>query len=337
MLRHIKGLPRQCQLAWDMVSALSLPETWCDVRHVVVIGMGGSAMGGSLVQGLVAGEGAAPITVVRDYTLPAFVKGPGCLVIGCSHSGDTEETLAGVHQALDRGVRLIAVATGGRLAELADSRSFPLVRYECRSQPRAAVGYSMLLVLGICWRVGLVRDYSADVAEAVGVMNAWQTEIGPEVPRMRNAAKGLAARVVGRLPVVQGAGHLVAVARRWKTQLNENAKLWAFYEPMPELQHNSVVGFHSAQPVREQMAVAMLRSKSDHPRVRVRWEVTKVMLLRSGVVVEEVQARGESRLAQMLSLVHFGDFASYYAALLGDVDPTPVDAILYLKRRLAEV
>ncbi len=341
MLGHVRGLPQQCREAWALARDWDFPEAcreaYGGVRHVVIIGIGGSAIGGTLLQSLVAGECTVPVSVVRDYQLPSFVRGPEYLVIGCSYSGNTEETLSAMHEALERQVRLLVVTTGGRLAGLASERGIPSVRYEYASQPRAALGYSLVLLLGTCWRLGLVRDYAPDLDEAVRVMEHWQTTLEPGVPTEGNAAKALALAITGRLPVVYGAGHLVAVANRWKTQLNENAKVWSFSEAMPELQHNSVVGYDSSQAVRGQITVVMLRSPLDHPRVQVRWGVTREMLERAGVAVEGVTARGESPLAQMLSLIHFGDYVSTYLALVNDVDPTPVDAIAFLKRRLAEI
>jgi len=298
--------------------------------------MGGSAIGGALLQGLVAGECPVPITVVRGYTLPAFARGPGTLVIGCSYSGNTEETLSAFEEALERRALPVAVTTGGKLAALAQEEGIPLVRFDYRSQPRAALGYSFTLLLGLLCRLGLLRDYSADLEEAARVMEEWQAEIRPQVPTARNAAKRLASQIAGRLPVVYGAGVLAAVANRWKTQFNENGKHWTFFEVLPELNHNAVVGFGNPQSVRERTIVLMLRSSLDHPRVQVRWEVTRELLLREGVVAEEVQGRGESHLAHMLSLIHFGDYVSFYLAMLNEVDPTPVETIAFLKQRLAE-
>ena len=336
MLGHIRALPRQCRAAWQLVQGFSLHQDYGNVRHLVAIGIGGSAMGATAVQGLVASECRIPISVVRDYELPAFVRGPEFLAVGCSYSGNTEETLSAVGEALERGVRTVAITTGGQLADLARREAIPLVQYAYRSQPRAALGYSLVLLLGLCSRLGFVRDYGVDLAEAVGVMEGWQAEIDAEVESARNGAKGLALRIGDGLPVVYGAGHLLAAASRWKTQFNENAKYWSYFEPMPELQHNTVVGFDSRQPVGKQTVVLMLRSDLDHPRVQTRWDVTAEMLSRAGVAFEEVHARGTSRLAQMLSLIHFGDYVSYFLAMLAGTDPTPVDAIGYLKARLAE-
>jgi glucose/mannose-6-phosphate isomerase len=336
MIERIGELPQHCRAAWALTQELELPPAYGAVRHVVVLGMGGSAIGGALLRGLVAGECDIPITIVRGYTLPQFVQGPEYLVIGCSYSGNTEETLSAFGEALGRGVRALAVTTGGALAALADERGLPLLRFDYRSQPRAALGYSFTLLLGLFSRLGLVRDYASDINASVRVMEQWQAEIGPQVPQAQNAAKSLATRLVDRLPVAYGAGFLAAVANRWKTQFNENSKHWAFFEVLPELNHNSVVGLGIPEGVRDRVSVLMLRSSRDHPRVSVRWDVTQELLGREGVAVETLWGRGDSPLAHMLSLIHFGDYASFYLAMLNGVDPTPVETIAFLKRRLAE-
>jgi glucose/mannose-6-phosphate isomerase len=336
MLERISELPQQCRAAWALARDLEFPLAYGSVRHVVILGMGGSAIGGTLLQGLVTRNCATPITVVRGYTLPAFVCGPDYLVIGCSYSGNTEETLSAFGAALERGTRPVAVTTGGKLAALAKEKGVPLVRFDYQSQPRAALGYSLVLLLGVPWRLGLLRDYSAGLEEATRVMEEWQAEIGPTVPTAHNAAKSLAGQIVGRLPVIYGAGFLAAAANRWKTQFNENSKHWAFFEVLPELNHNAVVGFGIPQAVQEQTIVLMLRSGLDHPRVQVRWQVTRELLRREGVAAETLQGRGESRLAQMLSLIHLGDYVSFYLAMLNGADPTPVESIGFLKQRLEE-
>ncbi|TET53564.1 MAG: bifunctional phosphoglucose/phosphomannose isomerase, partial [Anaerolineales bacterium] len=322
--------------AWALAQAADLPAEYKSVRRVVCLGMGGSAMGASLVQGLAAAKAKIPLSVVRGYDLPAFAAGPETLVVACSYSGNTEETLSALDQALQRGVRLAAITTGGKLAALAEKRGMPLLRFQYAAQPRAALGYSFILLLGMLSRLGLLGDYSADLDEAAGVMEAWQAEIAPAVPPKQNLAKALAKRTADRLPVTYGAGFLAPVANRWKTQFNENSKHWAFFEEMPELNHNAVVGYGFPEEVRDRTLVVMLRSSFDHPRVAVRFDVTQELLQREGVATETVEARGGSRLAHVLSLIHFGDYVSYYLAMLNGADPSPVETIAYLKGRLAE-
>jgi glucose/mannose-6-phosphate isomerase len=346
MLSHALNLPQICLDAWELGARqyprLELSERWGVergysrwARQIVVTGMGGSAIGGDLLSTLVADECPCPILVHRGYGLPAFVYGPEALVIGCSHSGNTEETLSAFEQAHKRGTSLLAITTGGELARLADEWGAPVIRYVYDSQPRAALGYPFILLVSLLCQLGLAADKGDDLAEAAEVMRSWQTELGPEVPLAYNPAKRLAELLMARLPIIYGAGLTEPVARRWKTQFNENAKCWAFFETMPELNHNTVVGYERSEQVRQWANVVMLRSPDDSSRIQTRWRITRQMLLREGASTEEVMARGQNRLAQMLSLIHYGDLVSIYLALASEVDPTPISSIVYLKEQLA--
>lgn len=336
MRDRIAELPVHCADAWHLVQDFSLPEAYRRVRNVVVLGMGGSAIGGALAAALVADECPVPVLCVGGYDLPAYA-GPDTLVVGSSYSGKTEETLSAFAQALERNCRLVAIATGGDLAAIAEEKGIPLLRFPPCLAPRAAIGYSLMLLLGILWRAGLIRDPGDDLDEAIAVLEDWQQELRPETPTARNPAKRLAGQLIGRMPVVYGAGFLAPVARRWKGQFNENAKQWAVWEEMPELNHNAVVGYGLPEGVREQVYVMMLRSSWDHPRIRARWDITKELLLQEGIAPDEFWGRGKSRLAQMLSFIHFGDYVSLYLAVLNGVDPTQVGPIDYLKRRLSDI
>jgi glucose/mannose-6-phosphate isomerase len=336
MLRRVAELPWQCRDAWAKVTALELPDDDRPIRNVVVLGIGGSAIGGDLMRTLAASECPMPIVVNRDYTLPTFV-GSETLAIVSSYSGNTEETLTTFELAHQAGARLVVFATGGKIAARAREWDLPLFSYDYSSQPRAALGYSLVPLLGLLDRLGLVADKAADVEEAAAVMDAWQAEISETVPFEKNAAKQLAAQLHGRLPVVYGSGYLSEVARRWKGQFNENAKTWGAFEQMPELNHNAVVGYDWPADLAAKVAVIMLRSSLDHPRNSVRFDVTAEILSQKGVTCETVHARGKNPLAQVLSTIHFGDYVSYYLAILNRADPTPVETIAYLKGRLAEV
>jgi glucose/mannose-6-phosphate isomerase len=276
-----------------------------------------------------------PLIVNRDYSIPAFI-GPDSLVIASSYSGNTEETLITSADALKAGAKIVAVTTGGELAQWAEQNRLPLVSFSYKAQPRAALGYSFSLVLGILARLGWVSDKSQDMDEAIAVMKAWQTEICETVPAAKNKAKQIAQWLWGCLPVVYGAGYLSEIARRWKGQFNENAKSWGFFEQMPELDHNAVMGYVSPSALRDRMRVILLRSSLDHPRNQRKFEVTEDILKRQGVSTQLVEARGQSALAQMLSVVHLGDYVSYYLAMLYQNDPTPVDTITYLKEQMAK-
>ena len=336
MLGRIAELPQQCRDAWANVQGLELPAEYRRVNRVVALGMGGSAIGGDLLRVLAEPECALPIVTNRDYTVPAFVNAD-TLVIASSYSGNTEETLSAFQEVRQRGAALLAITTNGKLAQQARELGAPLLTFRYQSQPRAALGYSLVSLIGVMQRLDFIGDKAADLEEAIAVMEALQEEIRETVSVTENLAKQLARRLHGRLPVIYGSGYLGEVAHRWKTQLNENAKAWSFFEQLPELNHNAVVGYQFPKELAERILVVMLASSLDHPRNKARFQVTQEILTRHGIAYETIEARGKSPLAQMLSAIHFGDYVSFYLAMLYEVDPTPVQAIGYLKERLAQL
>jgi glucose/mannose-6-phosphate isomerase len=335
MLARIREMPWQCQQAWQTAMSFDLPLDYSDVDKVMILGMGGSAIGGDLVRSLAESEAKLPIFVHRDYGLPAFVD-DRTLVVASSYSGSTEETLSAFEQAMKTGAKKLAITTGGKLKEVAEENNIPVSVFEYKAQPRAALGFSFLPILCFLQRLGFLSDKTADVSETVQVLKELSTKIDEKVPLSRNPAKQLAQRLYGCLPVVYGAGIAAEAAHRWKTQINENSKAWAFYEVFPELNHNATVGYELPKELTSQIKVVLLRAPSFNQRVKLRYEVTCELLERAGVKYEFVDSEGESLLSQMVSLVSFGDYVSYYLAILYRVDPTPVKVIAYLKERLAK-
>jgi len=335
MLARIHELPQQCRQAWQRALEFELPSDYCGVDKVVILGMGGSAIGGDFLRTLVALENGPLVFVHRDYELPPFVDG-NTLVIASSYSGNTEETLSAFGQALEGQAKKLAITTGGKLKDLAEERGIPLFTIDYTAPPRAALVYSLVSLLGICQRLGFLADKSKDMAEMAEVLEELSPKIGENAPQAQNPAKQLASQLLGRVGVIYGAGTLSEVAHRWKTQLNENSKNWAFYEIFPELNHNAVVGYEFPPEVADKIFVVLLRSPSLHPRILMRYQITSDILQRARISYQIVEATGEGILSQMLSLVLFGDYVSYYLALLNETDPSPVRAIDYLKTRLAE-
>ncbi len=338
MLKTIRELPAQVEAAWQLAMEAPLPDDLREVERLVVVGMGGSAIGADLLAGLMARKGTVPVEVVRGYDLPAHVGGPRTLVIASSYSGNTEETLTAFEEARARGTRLMAITTGGKLAAQAKAEGFPLWTFSYKSTPRAALGYSFTLLVGLAKRLGFLPIKPDSVAEAVARLEAMQRQLLPDVPTARNDAKGWATWLHGTVPAIFGSGFLAAAARRWKGQFNENAKQWAMWDELPELNHNLVVGLGLPETVvPHHLRVVFLRSNLDHPRVQVRWQITAELLARHGIEVREAYGLGESAFAQLLTVIHFGDFVSYYLAALNGEDPSPVANITYLKGRLAEL
>ncbi len=335
-LGKIDDLPQQLEDAWALGGRLPLPEAYREVKQVVVLGMGGSAIGGSLLEAFAAPRMRAGLSVLRGYDLPAHVAGPETLVIASSYSGNTEETLSGFEQAARRGVRLLAIATGGELAALAERAGAPVWTFDYQAQPRAAVGYSFGLLLAVVARLGLLPNPAAELAGAVAALRAQMASIGARSPVARNPAKRVAGQLMDRYPVIFGADLLAPVARRWKGQINEVAKAWAQFEELPEADHNTVAGSLYPQALVGKYMLLFLRAASNHPRNLRRLEATRELFMVSGYNSDSIEAAGEGPLAQMLTALHFGDYAAYYLAMAYGVDPTPVPQIEELKLRLAE-
>jgi glucose/mannose-6-phosphate isomerase len=334
MLGHVAALPGQCGDAWASMRSLELPAGYMQVNKVLIAGMGGSAIGGDLAAAVAASSSAVPILVHRDYELPAYVDDQ-TLVIGSSYSGNTEETVSAFRAAHERGCPLLAITTGGELARLARQWRMPLVSFDYRSQPRAALGYSFVSLLGVLRALGAVDDLSSDLEEALALLDAQGAELAPDVPLAQNLAKQLAQELHGHLPIVVGVGSLAPVARRWKTQFNENSKGWAYFEVLPEMDHNALSGGHSPVEMAARVRVLFLQSKGSHPRNRLRVDLTRQILEEQGVVCHKVAIPGESPLAQILAAVQWGDYVSCYLAALYGSDPTDIGAIIGLKQKMS--
>jgi glucose/mannose-6-phosphate isomerase len=333
---RIGGLPHQCLRAWDQGLKFNLPNDYCNVRNVVVTGVGGSAIGGELLGDLISKDGSPMVTVCRDYHLPPYI-GQDSLVIASSYSGNTEETIAAFHDAIQRGAKVVALTTGGQLLKLAHEEGVPVFQIDYVGEPRTALGYSFLVPLAILQNLGLIDNMDESVLEAAEVLFSLSHRLKPEVPTQDNPAKELAISLHGKLIVIYGGGMLSGVARRWKSQFNENAKTWAFAELLPEAGHNAIAGLQWPKPVGKKACVVLLNTLSLHSRIKLMYQVISELLGKAGVESHMVDGVGKSTLAQMLSAVLFGDYASYYMALLNGEDPSPVAPLVYLKSRLKDL
>jgi glucose/mannose-6-phosphate isomerase len=335
MRGHLHGLPRQCRAAWNKAERFQLPKDYRNVDKVVVLGMGGSAIGGDLVRSLFSSKKKPIIFVNRDYDLPAFVD-EKTLVIASSYSGNTEETLSAFSQALQKRCKKLVMTTGDRLKELAEDAGVPVFETDYEGQPRAALGYSFMPLIAFLQRLGLIEDKTAEVKAMIQDLDKLLGELKETVPTGSNTAKQLAAKLDGKIAVIYGAGIVSEVAHRWKTQINENSKASAFYETFSELNHNAVVGYQFPRELASNIYVVMLRSSSLHPRMLIRYQVTGELLKQSGISHETIDSQSKSELSQMMGLIYLGDWVSYYLAILNEIDPTPVKAIDYLKKRLSQ-
>ncbi|MBN2043840.1 MAG: bifunctional phosphoglucose/phosphomannose isomerase [Anaerolineales bacterium] len=334
MLQHINNLPDQLAGAWEIGLKLPLPD-FKEFHHVVIAGMGGSAIGGDLVKAYAQQFSHIPITVLRDYDLPNWSK---TLVICSSHSGNTEETLSVFDQAVEAGLPTLPICTGGKLAEKAGETGSALWIFEDDFQPRAAVGFSFGLLLAALTRLGMfpLEETSEQIKNTAAAMKTQMTNLQPEVPAPTNPAKRLAGQFVNRWITIFGAGFLAPVARRWKTQINEIAKAQASFEVIPEANHNTLQGAYFPEVNVNHSLNFFITSKHNHRRNQIREEYTRKTFMLEAFATDFYRTHGKSVMEDMWTALHMGDYISYYLAIIYRVDPTPVPMLADLKTHLSD-
>ena len=327
------ALPEQIEDAAAATRGLEGLPHHDDVENVVVLGMGGSAIAGDILVSAAGPYLPVPVLVFRSYQVPAFV-GEGSLVFAISFSGDTEETIEAVTEAALSGAKVVAVARGGELSRLAEAWEAPLVHVPHHiPQPRAGLGALAIPPLVVLEQIGLFPGASHWIAAAAEQLRRRRDQLlAPGSP-----AEDL-ARAIGRtIPLIYGGGELGAVAAyRWKTQMNENAKVPAFWGVQPEVCHNEIAGWgQHGDLTRQVITLVGLRHDYEHPQVMYRFELVYQLVAEVVGSIEEVRAEGEGELAQLLDLVLLGDFTSLHMAFAEGVDPGPIPTVDGIKAALA--
>ncbi|MFQ5498806.1 MAG: bifunctional phosphoglucose/phosphomannose isomerase [Candidatus Zixiibacteriota bacterium] len=327
-----------------IAEALQIGKRWkldisafTDVRNVVVIGMGGSAIGGDLVRSYLNSALMVPFQICRNYSLPEFVDDE-TLVIASSYSGNTEETLSALDDAIARKAMIAAISTGGMLEEVCKLNDIPMAAIPGGMQPRAALAYSFVPLLVFLEQVGLIKGVKSELSKLSDLIGKHREQLSEDVPLETNGAKTLATQLHGKIPIIYGGPTLTdVIAVRWKGQICENAKNLSFANQFPEFNHNELVGWsETIEPFKQYLCVVMLRDGNDHPKVARRIDIVKGLIERLGVDVIEVRSGGVGVLERLCQLIQLGDFMSYYLAVLNQVDPSPVHVIQELKAALIE-
>jgi glucose/mannose-6-phosphate isomerase len=330
MLGAIRKLPGQLKEAYFLGRDFSLPENK-EFNRIVIAGMGGSAIGADFLVAYAFPDLRIPTFVLRDYQLPGWAIGKNCLVICSSHSGNTEETNSVLSQAIERNCTIVVITTGGKLFSTASDNDIVAWKFEHAGQPRAAVGFSFGLLLRLFFRLSLIPEQDEAIKTAVLAMKEFGKEIDADVPIVNNPAKRIAGQLVDQHISVFGAEHLSPVSRRWKTQINELAKCWAQYEFIPEADHNTLAGILQPSNMLSKIFTVFLKSKHYHPRNKRRMDLTLTEFMVAGLCTDQIDFSAEEKMAEMWKAILFGDYVSYYLAMMYEIDPTPVEAIESLK------
>lgn len=303
-----------------------------NIKNIVVGGMGGSALAAEYIGSWP--QTKCPFVIVRDYSLPHWV-GSDTLFIASSYSGNTEETLAALHEAEGRDCMVVVIAAGGKLAEIAREKNYPLYSIPGDFQPRMAMLYNLAALIQILEPTGLIgRGRLDELHEAAEWLKDQSVQWRADVPTQDNPAKKLALEVAGSSPVVYASSQFYPIAYKWKISFNENAKNVAWCNQIPEFNHNEFLGW-SSHPIDKPYKVLDLRSSLDHPQIKKRFEVSDRLLSGQRPAAEVVELQGDTVIQQLLWGTMFGDYVSLYTALLNGLNPTPVDLIAKLKQELS--
>ncbi|MEI6499286.1 MAG: bifunctional phosphoglucose/phosphomannose isomerase, partial [bacterium] len=330
MIDYIDNYASQIHDALKIGAKFIVPSYYIKIKKVVFLGMGGSGIGAELVKSLL-GDCPMPMECVHNYSLPAYTDSE-TLVVVCSYSGETEEAIAGFFESRQRNAKIIIIATGGKLKSLAGKFKIPCISYDFESTPRAAYLYSFIFLLMIFSRLGFFKLDNHLINDVFASLEKTQSKFSPDNNTISNPAKLLAEKIANKVVIIYASHLLIAVAKRFKTQINENSKNFAFFEELPELNHNAVEGYAHPQGA---CAIISLESNFEINRINLRQNITSDLINRNHIPYERVRfISSQTRLSEILAMLQFADYVSYYLAILNKVDPSTTSNIDYLKGRL---
>lgn len=334
MRLKIQNIYTQFETEFDTLNPSSTINP-AQIQNIVITGLGGSAIGGDLVRTYLSGECKIPVLVNRNYTLPQFV-GPSTLVIASSYSGNTEETISAYKDAIKRKAKVFCITSGGEVEKMALKQKHYTVKIPPGYPPRTALGFSFSALLTTLAKFGFIKSKAKDLKETASYLKE-KSAFYANFKAKGNLAVELAKKSVGKLPLIYTSDDYTSVVGvRWKGQICENAKVLAYSNVFPELNHNELVGWKLNKDLLKQTHVIILHDKTDHNRTQFRMQVTAGIAKKYTKSISEVQSEGNSLLTRLFSLILLGDWTSYYLAFFNQVDPTPVEAIDYLKKALSE-
>lgn len=332
MLDVVLRFPEQIEDAVNLAEGISLPPLRPD--NIIVAGMGGSAIGGEMLSDFLFESLKIPIIINKRRELPAFANKKTLLFV-VSYSGNTEETLNQFSEGLEAGCMIVAITSGGKVEETCKSRKTPMIKIPPHFQPRVAIAYLFFPMLIVLKKLDLYHP-KEEITDAIDTVKSLRDKIKSNIKSEDNLAKGLAQKLYKKIPVIYSGVNYKAIANRWHTQFNENAKILAWCGFLPEIDHNEIVGWCDCY-CQDQYMVLHLRDPLESKELQKRTDVTiRNIFKESACGSHQIFAAGETRLGRMMYLLHLGDVTSIYLAILRGTDPSPVHTIERLKRALTE-
>ncbi|HOI30144.1 MAG TPA: bifunctional phosphoglucose/phosphomannose isomerase [Melioribacteraceae bacterium] len=319
----------QVESAWQSQIDVSSIDT-SKIKNIVLSGLGGSAIGGDLLQNFFRTELKYPYVVNRNYELPPYAD-ESTLVIASSYSGNTEETLAAANEAIQRKCQVACITTGGKLEEFALKNKFPLGRLMKGYQPRFALWVNFFTLLKLVQSLKLIPEQNEVVNSIIGLLK----RKGEVYSQTKNDALDLAQKFIGYIPLIYAVSEYTsAIGARYKGQFNENSKLHSFYGLLPELDHNEILGWDTFDPKQVNLILINIMDEDYHPQVKKRYEITSEIIRKKGCEIINISSKEKTWKERLVDIIYFGDWISYYLAVIRGINPTSIDNINYLKERL---
>jgi len=333
MRRAITGFPNQIKKSFSIMSSWVPHKKYRDIQNIMVLGMGGSAIGGDVARVLAQNACTVPIFINRSYNIPEWV-GSKTLILASSYSGGTEETLSSFAQCRERDCPIIVLSTGGIITDYAGEYDLDKITIPGGYQPRAALGFSFSLILILLSRLGFVQNYIIEIVEkSIESLKLLSIEMN----KAENKALTIAENIHTTCPIIYGSEDLTWVAAvRFRGQLAENAKMLSFHHHFPEQNHNEIEGWTVNPDIMDRFSIIWLKDEDDHSGIQARMRISATLLESNAGSQIEISQLGANRVERLLKLIHYTDWISYYAALLNNVDPTPVKRIQELKIKISE-
>ncbi len=327
MKQLIADFPAQISTALENIQSADFQKIETDISNVLITGLGGSGIGGSVVADMAAMNSPVPIVVNKNYQIPAFAN-EKTLVISCSYSGNTEETLMATREALARKAQVVCIASGGELWKIAKEKNLKVLTMEGGHPPRSMFGYAFSY---LCYYFEYYKlanwDAKKDLKNAQNLLEKEQDSIKKE-------AKEIAQKLYKKTVAVYAVNGNLGIAARWRQQLNENAKMLAWEGEIPEMNHNELVGWEGGT---DDFAAVFLRNKTDFDRNQKRVDINQKIIGKKTKTVVEIWSQGDGKIARALWLVHLGDWVSFYLSEMSGVDIIDIKSIDFLKAELAKI
>jgi glucose/mannose-6-phosphate isomerase len=323
----VEAFPNHLREALAIGRAAQLKKATGSYNNIVISGLGGSGIGGKIVSQLVSEHVQVPIVCVNDYVLPEFVN-KNTLVIISSYSGDTEETVASMEVAEQKGAEIACITSGGKIAKRAAEKGYNTIIIPGGNPPRSMFGYSSVQLFFLLNAYGFINDsFEAEIEKAIAMIEENKEQI-------RKDSKSICDRIVDRIPILYSEAQYEGVAIRWRQQINENSKMLCWHHVFPEMNHNELVGWTGGD---NRVAVVILRNEDDHKRSQLRMELCKKLMGEKCDTIIEAWSKGGSRIERSYYLIHLGDWLSIDLAETRKEDAVAIPAILFLKGELSKV